>query len=273
MFRLSSKLSKNISVINALFPDNELYGDLDSNIVSINDLDNAIDNLSKKLLSGDLGRDGSENVQGMIDTYVSLREEIEAITQELTGTTGGDLADSLADIFTSGEDAAKQWGDTVDEIIQNVIISQLKSQLLVKPIQDAIDKLTRDAADDGLDTDEALDFKKTVTNLQAGYADAFAALDETFKEAGINLGDSAESATSGLSGAIGRQITEDTATELQGIWNRSLFETISHTAILNESNGYLSEIAVNTLDTANELRTLNEKIGSDSSQRDTGNLI
>lgn len=264
---------ENLQGLRDMFTGDPLFGEFQSEIIAVNDLDAAIAELSNKIISGELEGAALTQAQKILDAYIELKDEIEAITKEITGVTGDELSDSLIEAFDLGKGAVEDWGKTAEDVIRNVITSQLKTQLLVKPIQDAIDKLTRGAAEDGLSVEEAKEFTDVVNALQSGYSDAFGALNDVFKEAGIDLSGATDAAESGLAGAIGRQITEDTAIELQGIWNRQLFETISHTAILNESNGYLSEIAVNTLRTAEACESLNEKITSDSSDRDTGNIL
>ena len=59
------------------------------------------------------------------------------------------LGDALFDAFSKGEDAAKAFGDTVDDVIRNMVKKLLIQQFLEKPIRDAIDKYKKAVTKDG----------------------------------------------------------------------------------------------------------------------------
>lgn len=177
-------------------------------------LEESINKLSQRLMSaGGLSDDQREAVVAVLESYNSLMAEMDAITQELTGTTVNELGNSLAEAFLQGEDAAEAWGDKVNSIIKNVIIKQMTAELLQKPIQKAIDTLIADT-NGGLSVDEANKFKTAIEQLSNSVQPAFEAAAKALGDIGIDLASGA-TASKGMTGDIQR-VTEDTASALAG---------------------------------------------------------
>jgi len=172
-----------------------------------------IEKLTYKLLDPNLTEDQRTAIIALLTSYNSIIDSINSSIQEITGTTVQDLSNSLIDAFLSGEDAATQWGDTVDGIIKNVIKKQLVAQLLTKPITEAINMLISDSAD-GLTPDEASKFTKSLDSLYLTTKPIFDLINSSYKTAGIDLiGKSNQS--SALTG-ITASLTEDTGSLLVG---------------------------------------------------------
>jgi len=212
------------------------------------DLNAEIDKLSNRLLQGDISDDQRKAIEAVLDSYNELLAKIDATVQDITGTTVSDLSRGLADAFLSGEDAAESWGQKVDDIIKNVISRQLTAQLLTKPVTDAVNILVNDSGD-GLTTDEAAKFKKSMDDLYASTAPAFAAVQQALQTAGFNIGNNSSSAATGIS----RSVTEDTMSAFIGMITAVRIDIKS--ILVNMAAGqddvsktllYMKEIAENT---------------------------
>lgn len=213
-----------------------------------------------------------DRLNEIIDKYDELIKKRTELYEALTQTSTEDIADSILEGFESGKSGIEDFADDFESLMKKAILESFKTQFLLNASKSFFDKFG-DLARGGLTTDEIKSLRGSFSELVTNASKEFESLNEVFKGAfgeGIASDPTSEN---GIAGAIGRAITEDTATELQGIWNRSLFETIEQTAILNASNGYLSEIAVNTARSAIALESLDSKISSDSTDRDTGNII
>ncbi|GET19878.1 tape measure protein [Prolixibacter denitrificans] len=186
-------------------------------------LEESIKTLSSRLLSESISDDQRKAIEAILQSYNELKAQMDSMTQDITGTTVQDLADSIAQAFIDGTDAAESWGKAVDNIIRKVIIDQLTAKLLTKPIQDAIDQLVSDTQG-GLTTQEADKFKQSIQNIADQVGPAFEQAQQALADIGINISSTADAA-SGLAGQVSRSITEDTASELVGLWNRTALDT------------------------------------------------
>lgn len=211
-----------------------------------------IEKLSQRLISGGISDEQRKAIEALLDSYVSLASELDAIITDTIGISVKDLSDSLAEAFLNGETAAESWGKTVDDIIKNVIIKQLSAQFLSKPITDAINKLVADT-EGGLSTDEADKFKTAIENIAATTGPAFEAARRALEDIGFDFTGGDTTSDTGISGAIRRELTEETGGLILGQFTamrvdlKQLNEiNLNQTVILEESSGYLQEIAANT---------------------------
>jgi len=228
--------------------------------------------LTASLLEQGFKITNEDEIADLIDRYNELLATRTELLEDLTQTSSEDIADVLRDGFADGKDSIVDFADDFETLMKNALLESFKTKYLLAASEGFFQEFG-DLAQDGITTSEIETLRGSFSDLIDNASTEFDALNKVFEGAfGSDITDSAESAT-GAAGSISAALTEDTATELQGIWNRSLFETISHTAILTESNGYLSEIAVNTLRTANACESLDSKLNSDSSSRDTGNIL
>lgn len=209
-----------------------------------------IEELTKKLISGNINNDQRKSIEAVLDSFNALANQINDITQQITGTTFTDLSNSLADAFLSGTDAAEAWGESVTAIIKRVMVTQLSTQYLIGPVQDAMDTLMKDTSD-GLTIWEANRFKETIKQLSESVGPAFEAAREALSSVGIDLGASTTD-TKGLSGSI-TGITEETGGMISGHLYGIRFdikEVIRRMALTSEdmtlSLAYQAEIAANT---------------------------
>ncbi|WP_372776805.1 hypothetical protein, partial [Mangrovibacterium sp.] len=190
------------------------------------ELNAEIEELSTQILTGGLSPEHMEAAEAILNAYSELQDRMSSIEEDLIGTSVNDLADSLAEAFLAGEDAAEAWGEKVDDIIQKVIIDQLTAQLLTEPIQKAVDQLIvdlndgdttgRTQTDPGLTVDEAQNFKDSVLDILESAGPAFDAVREAYEAAGFSFSsDDSESGYDELTG-ITQSLTEETGSLLVG---------------------------------------------------------
>ena len=104
----------------------------------------------------------------------SIQDMLDEIANDLVQTNAKDFSSSLAEnlvgAFEKGESAAKAFEDTVNEVLKNAIVNQLKKKFLEQQLQGALDNLTNsmgywngdDFVFDGLTDAEIAAFKQKV---------------------------------------------------------------------------------------------------------------
>src|SRR3712207_1777945 len=97
---------------------------------------------SKKKTDKDKVRDWQEQYaelgRQIQDMYESIAKDIlQTDAKDFAGTLG----DALVEAFKKGEDASKAFEQTVNEVLQNAIVNQLKKRFLEQQLQGALDNL------------------------------------------------------------------------------------------------------------------------------------
>ncbi|MCW0484067.1 phage tail tape measure protein [Gaoshiqia sediminis] len=236
------------------------------------DLNVEIEKLSNRLLQGGISDDQRKAIEAVLQSYNGLVAEMNNIIGDVIGVSISDLKNSLADAFFEAEDAAKAWGDTVNDIIANITKKQLTAKLLTAPIDQAVNQLLNDYSDGSLSTDDIKRFQDTMSALYTEVGPAFEEAIAGLKELGIDFG--SDSAASGIAGQIGRAITEESASELVGLWNRTALDTRGILESSKAAESSLMNIERNTLDTVLELRTaVTELKAINTNTKTTGSRI
>ena len=197
-----------------------------------------------------------DRVDDFKEQYAELERQIadmyDEISNDLLQTTASDfasqLADSLTTAFKAGEDSAKAFESTVNEVLQNVIVNQLKKQFLEKQLQGALDSLESSMGYwngdefifDGLTDAEIDDFKRRVQNAANNYQTALDAYADIFKD--LNLDSDSDSS---LTGAV-KGVSEETASIVAGQMNAIRINQLDATNILRQQLQTLNTIAMNT---------------------------
>lgn len=158
------------------------------------------------------------------------------------------LADSLTEAFKAGEDAANAFEQTVNEVLQNAIVNQLKKKFLENQLQSALDSLYTDmgywSGDnfifDGLTEQEIADFKAKVQAAANNYNQALDVYKDLFKD--LEIEDDSEDS---LTGAV-KGVTEETADIIAGQMNAIRINQMEATQVLRQSLQALNTIANNT---------------------------
>ena len=263
-------LAQTAKKLNDEFPDNYRYGPRRSSYGNIIEekakLEEEIAELSKMLLVSGLSDDDRTAIEAVVESYNSLIAELNSAIEEIIGVSIDGLGNSLADAFFQAEDAAQAFGDTVTDIIENVIKKQLTATYLTAPIEEAVKKLITDIDDGetigrgpnaetinvGLTPEEAANFRDSIQAIYDTAQPAFQAMIDALGEQGFNFGD--ENVASGLAGQISQSITEDTASELVGLWNRTALDTRAIRDYTKDGIDHLVSIEANTYNTVLELR-------------------
>lgn len=232
---------------------------------------------SKKKTDGD-------KVNEYKEQYAKLGRQIEDMYDEISKDIlqtdavdfAGTLGDALVEAFKQGEDAATAFENTVNQVLQNAIVNQLKKKFLEKQLQGALDDLENsmgywngdDFVFDGLTDAEIEDFKRRVQAAANNYNQALDVYKDLFKD--LEIDDNSEDS---LTGAV-KGVTEETADIIAGQMNAIRINQMEATQVLRQSLQALNTIATNTAYNRYLLNILSEikllKSTSDSSLRSQG---
>ena len=196
-----------------------------------------------------------DRVNDFKEQYAELGRQIEdmidEISNDLLQTTAkdfaNDLGDALVEAFSKGEDAAKAMGTTVNSVLKNLVVNQLKKKFLENQLQGALDKLEKDMGYwngddfvfDGLTQAEIDRFKSAVGAASSNFNQALKQYEEIFKDMGLD--DTDESLTGAAKG-----ISEESANILAGQMNAIRINQLDTNEVLRQSLQALNTIAINT---------------------------
>ena len=185
------------------------------------------------------------------DLSRQIEDMIDEISNDLLQTNAKDFAnelgDALVEAFSKGEDAAKAMETTVNSVLRNLVLNQLKKNFLEKHLQKALDQLEKDMGYwegdnfifDGLSDEEIARFKAAVAAASANYNNALKVYEDLFKELGLD--DTDESLTGAVKG-----VSEETANILAGQMNAIRINQLDMSAIMRQQLQELNQIAANT---------------------------
>ncbi len=196
-----------------------------------------------------------DRVDDFKEQYAELERQIadmyDEIANDILQTNAKDfasqLADSLTTAFKAGEDAAKAFEETVNQVLQNAIVNQLKRKFLETQLQEALDNLHDnmgywngdDFVFDGLTDAEIAAFKAKVQAAANNYEQALGIYSDLFKD--LNIEESDDSLTGAVKG-----VSEETASLVAGQMNAIRINQLETTNILRQQLQTLNTIAANT---------------------------
>ena len=196
-----------------------------------------------------------DRVNDFKEQYAELGRQIEDIIDEISNdllqTTAkdfaNDLGDALVEAFSKGEDAAKAMETTVNSVLKNLVVNQLKKKFLENQLQGALDNLEKDMGYwngddfvfDGLTQAEIDRFKSAVGAASSNFNQALKQYEEIFKDMGLD--DTDESLTGAAKG-----ISEESANILAGQMNAIRINQLDTNEVLRQSLQALNTIAINT---------------------------
>lgn len=196
-----------------------------------------------------------DRVNDFKEQYAELGRQIEdmidEISNDLLQTTAkdfaNDLGDAMVEAFSKGEDAAKAMETTVNSVLKNLVVNQLKKNFLENQLQGALDKLKKDMGYwngddfvfDGLTQAEIDRFKSAVGAASSNFNQALKQYEEIFKDMGLD--DTDESLTGAAKG-----ISEESANILAGQMNAIRINQLDANEVLRQSLQALNTIAINT---------------------------
>lgn len=197
---------------------------------------------------GDHSKENEELERQIKEEAEKMAGYIDNMLNDLLGGNAIQLADKLGnalfDAFSKGEDAAKAFDKSVNDIINNMVKKLLIQQFLEKPIAEAINKLKQAATKDGvLDMDALIasigtlfdDFQKIGADagkLQEAY-------DKIMQTIGADMGDMLSGDRKGIATA-----SQDSVDELNG--RATAIQT--HTASIAAGTARLTSLAQSTFD-------------------------
>lgn len=189
---------------------------------------------------------------------VEIQHQIEdmyrEIADDLLQTTAKDLSDELGDAlvkaFTTGADAAKAFEETVNDVLRNIVVNQLKKNFLEQQLQSAMDDLQKSMGYwngdtfvfDGLTPDEINAFKSKLSAATDNFTTAYEMYSDMFSDIfGVNT----DSDSASLSGAV-KGVSEETASILSGQMNAMRVNQLDGNEIMRNQLVQLTQIAANT---------------------------
>lgn len=232
----------------------------------------------KKKTDSDKVRDYKEQYAELERQIADMYEEIaNDIVQTDAKSFAEELGDALAEAFEKGEDASKAFEETVNDVLKNAIINQLKKNFLEQQLQDALDQLQRsmgywngdEFVFDGLTDYEIDQFKNKVAAAKNGYMQAMEVYKDLFKDL---TGE--EETEDSLSGAV-KGVTEETANIVAGQLNAIRVNQVEAVEVMRQQLMSLNQIANNTsynyhLAKLDRVVSLLESMGADGTMRAQG---
>ena len=201
---------------------------------------------SKKKTDHDRIREWEENIADLDRQIADIFDEISNdILQTDAKTFADQLGDALVEAFSKGEDASESFAKTVDDVMKNAVLNQLKKRFLEEQLQGALDQLEAqmgwwngdDFIFDGLTQEEQDRFKDKIKGISDTFTQALGVYSDLF-----NVEDPDDTA---LSGSI-KGVTEETANVLAGYMNAIRIGQAESNAAVRQQLIYLSEISYNT---------------------------
>ncbi len=189
-----------------------------------------------------------------------IKQEIEdlyrQIAEDMLQTNATQFADELSsalvDAFRSGEDAAQAFEETVNNVLRNIVVNQLKKQFLENQLQGAMDDLQGAMGYwvgdtfvfDGLTPDEVAAFKSRLSAATSNFTTAYEMYSDMFSDIfGADADD--KGGASSLTGAV-KGVTEETASIISGQMNAMRINQIEGNGIMRDQLMRLTQIAANT---------------------------
>lgn len=165
---------------------------------------------------------------------------INDMVEDIIGGTSSEIATQLSDAFyeafSNGEDAAKAWGDKVDEIVADVLKRMMVQKYLEEPLGDIFNKYKsrwfKDGNFMGIDAviDSMTEFRNDLNSTYSAYSTIISQLPEDLQKLFTDTASSREGAEKGIA-----QASQDSVDELNG----RMTAVQGHTYSINENTKLL----------------------------------
>lgn len=204
---------------------------------------------------------------------------INEMVEDIIGGSAADIAEQLGDAFfdafREGEDAAKAWKDTVDDIVSDIVKRMLVTELLEKPIGQIFDRYRKrwfgdDGTFKGIDavTNSMGDFANELYSWVNAFSEGMEGLPDELKD--IILGDAEttrEGTQKGIATASQESVDENNArlTTIQGHTYSIMTGVVELNRIGNLVLERLMGIENNTAETNTKLDNLDKRVSKVSS--------
>lgn len=231
--------------------------------------------LAESLVANNLVNEETKAIlENIIDWQTAIEEarnQIREVIEELSGGLGNDIKNSLVDAFQSGEDAAIKMGESVEKVLENVLSSFIFSAIFDEVFTELEKQMAEsmDVGGDGTWVDDFTIFFTNASKLTDDFNEALALAQKEAADMGFDIfkpeNDLAEK-KQGLSGAIRRELTEATGSELAGLFRgqfditkRLLEGSEAHFEIeRSHYTAMLDLVAINTKIETNTKNTVDE---------------
>lgn len=187
-----------------------------------------------------------QNAKAAAEEYAQAMEEMKGIIKDIAGELGTRLEASLVNAFKNGTDAAEDFKDVVNDVLQAMMMNDLVTPYFQKyfdKLQEEMDASIKGG--DGEWSDDLTRFSEGITKAIPGAVDMMEKMDKAMKEAGFKGFAGGAAAAASLSGAI-KGVSEETASILAGQMNAMRINQAESLRLMNESARYWAEIAANT---------------------------
>lgn len=189
-----------------------------------------------------------ENAKHSAEEYAAAMEEMKGIIKDIAGELGNRLEASLVNAFKNGTNAAEDFKDAVNDVLQTMMMNELITPYFQKyfdKLQEEMDASIKGGGGDGEWSDDLTRFSEGITKAIPGAVDMMEKMDKAMKEAGFKGFAGGAAAAASLSGAI-KGVSEETASILAGQMNAMRINQAESLRLMNESARYWAEIAANT---------------------------
>lgn len=177
----------------------------------------------------------------------AAKEQIAEVVDTLAGSLGDNLRNSLVDAFQSGEDAAVAMGNTISQVLEDVLAQMIFDQIFAEQFKNLQEQMTASfgAGGDRTWQDDFARFFQEAEGLTEMFNQQLADARDIAQNNGFDIFGQDQSNREGLSGAI-TNITEDTANLLAGYLNALRIDVREGLNINVQSMQYLAQITINT---------------------------
>lgn len=197
-----------------------------------------MDDATKKLI---------DNAKELLDAQKQAYEEMESVIAEMTGDLAQSYSDALVNAFSNGDvyTAVDDLHAYIENTLESLISSTIFNNIFADKINALSDRLIQDA-------ESGADFNYTLmlysTELKQGlstYDKAMKAMQDALKDSGFYLfqaEDNVAQTQEALKNTIASQMTEDTATQLNGNFNGLKISAVEISSKMTEANRITANI-------------------------------
>lgn len=180
----------------------------------------------------------------------SINEMVEDIIGSSAEDIAQQLGDAFFDAFKEGEDAAKAWGDTVQDIVADIVKRMLVTKILEEPLGDIFDKYKEIWFPGGIYQgsesiiDSMGDFQNELNDLITNFTEAMDGLPSEVKDIIIGEAESSrQSVEKGIASASQDSVDElnARATTIQS----HTYTIAENTKILTNTVNYILQSVIN----------------------------
>lgn len=156
-----------------------------------------------------------------MEEYQAALSSMRSIIKDFAGELSSQLSTSLKDAFSAGEDAAEHFRKSINRVLLNIFMQDLVNSQFRSFFQKLQKEMEASMGADGDQNwiDDIERFSDQISPRLEAAMQAMQVFDDQLKAAGYEGFDSEDSPDAkGLQGAIRRELTEETASELTGLF-------------------------------------------------------